>query len=328
MTTNEIRKKIEVLIDESKGKTLKELNAIKHIGVDPETEIVILLIKIGKLGDNAEKKLRRELAKVIKIDFGFSGLKIQFEEDKMPVGKKAKYILIASGKGGVGKSFATANIAYALSRRGKKVAIIDADIYGSSIPQILDMKDYEPATDDMGKTRPLIAHGMEIMSTEFFSEQDKPIMWRGAMLKSMINSFFYQVDWSNDLDYVLIDTPAGTGDVMMDLKKIIPTAEVIIVTTPHEAASHVATKAAYGFQELKQDIIGIIENMSYLKSPDTNEIEFPFGEGGADTIASKINSEVIARIPIGLPKHQFGLYELDEEAGKAYDDIATLILIR
>lgn len=327
MTTKEIREKIGSLIDESKGKSLKELNAIKHIGVDPETEVVILIIKIGRLGDNAEKVLRRQLAKIIKIDFGFNGLKVQFEEDKKPIGKKAKYIIIASGKGGVGKSFVTANIGYALARKGKKVALIDADIYGSSIPQILGMDITEPDTDDYGKITPLNAYGMEIMSTEFFAEEDKPIMWRGAMLKSMINSFFYQVKWHPELDYVIIDTPAGTGDVMMDLKKIIPTAEVIIVTTPHEAASHVATKAAYGYCELQHDIIGIIENMSFIRNSNKSK-EFPFGHGGGDEIAKKINSEVIAKIPVGLPTHHFGLYELDEEAGIAYDDVATLILIR
>mgnify|MGYP000912381963 CR=1 FL=1 len=328
MTTNEIREKIGDLIDESKGKTLKELNAIKHIGIDPETEIVILIIKIGRLGDEAEKKLRRQLAKIIKIDFGFNGLKIQFEEDKKPIGNNAKYIIIASGKGGVGKSFATANIAYALSRRGKKVAIIDTDIYGASIPQILDMKITDPLVNDLGKIKPLRAYGMDIISTDFFAEHEQPVMWRGAMLKSMINSFFNQVSWDPFTDYVIIDTPAGTGDVMMDLKNIIPTAEVIIVTTPHEAASHVATKAAHGFIELHHDIIGIIENMSYLRNPESNTLEYPLGQGGGEEIARKINSEVIANIPIGLPTHHFGLYELDEEAGRAYDDIATLLLIR
>lgn len=328
MTTKEIRERIEALIDESKGKTLKELNAIKHIGIDPETEIVVLIIKIGRLGDNAEKVLRRQIAKIIKIDYGFNGLKIQFEEDKKPIGKDTKYIIIASGKGGVGKSYVTANIGYALTRRGKKVAIIDTDIYGSNIPQILEMEISEPETDDYGKITPPIIHGMEIMSTEFFAEEDRPILWRGSMLKNMINSFFYQVKWSKELDYVLIDAPAGTGDVMMDLKKIIPTAEVIIVTTPHEAATHVATKAAHGFNELQHDIIGIIENMSYLRNHEKNTIEYPLGKEGADEIAEKINSEVIARIPIGLPTHHFGLYELDEEAGRVYDDIASLILIR
>ena len=328
MTTKEIRAKIEGLVDESKGKTLKELNAIKHIGIDPETEIVILIIKIGRLGDDAEKKLRRELAKIIKIDFGFTGLKVQFEEDKKPIGQKAKYIIVASGKGGVGKSFAAANIAYALSRKNKKVAIIDADIYGASIPQILGMNQSEPLTTDTGRILPLRAHGMDIISTEFFAEENQPVMWRGSMLKSMINSFFFQVDWDPFLDYVIIDTPAGTGDVMMDLKTIIPTAEVIIVTTPHEAASHVATKAAVGYHDLQHDIIGIIENMSYLRNKETGTIEYPFGQGGGEEIAKIINSEIIATIPIGLPTHHFGLYELDEEAGVAYDDIATLILIR
>ena len=246
MTTKEIRKHIEMLIDESTGQTLQETNAIKHIGIDPEKNVVVLIIAVGRTGGEQEKKLRRELARIIKINLGFAGVKLQIEEKRKIesiVNRNVKFIIISSGKGGVGKSTVAANLAYALTRLGKKVALVDADIYGSSIPKILEMQHRYPNASEDGKILPFEAYGMEIISTEFFAEIGKPIIWRGAMLNSMMNNFFYEVKWNKNIDYMIIDSPPGTGDIALDLRTIIPTADVLIVTTPHLAASHVAIKA-------------------------------------------------------------------------------------
>jgi len=331
MTTKEIRKHIEMLIDESTGQTLQETNAIKHIGIDPEKNVVVLIIAVGRTGGEQEKKLRRELARIIKINLGFAGVKLQIEEKRKIesiVNRNVKFIIISSGKGGVGKSTVAANLAYALTRLGKKVALVDADIYGSSIPKILEMQHRYPNASEDGKILPFEAYGMEIISTEFFAEIGKPIIWRGAMLNSMMNNFFYEVKWNKNIDYMIIDSPPGTGDIALDLRTIIPTADVLIVTTPHLAASHVAIKVGYAAKQLGHSILGVIENMSYYLNPVNKQKDFLFGSGGGEAVAEKLETEVVSQIPINQPLHHLGLYELDEEIGKIYNDLAELILYK
>lgn len=326
MTTKEIRLKIENIIDESRNQTLASLNAIKHIGIDGEKNVVVLIIEIGKLGGDAERNMRRNLAKIIKLDLCFSGIKIQFEEEKKLKNDKTKYIIVESGKGGVGKSMIALNIAYALSRQNMKVGIIDADIYNSSIPTLLEMKDYSPKTDSYNKIIPFKYRNMEVISTEFFSEAYKPIIWKGALLNTMLSNFFFQVAWSKDTDYVIVDAPSGTGDVLIDLKAIIPNAEVILVTTPKVDVAHVVIKAGNAAKEMGHNIIGIIENMSYLI--DNNKKSYIFGKGGADLVVDALNSELLAEIPFDVPNNHLTLYERNERNGKIFDDIATLIIIR
>lgn len=331
MTTKDIKSKLEVLIDPATNKTLGETAGIKHVGIDPDKNIVILIIAIGKTGGEEEKVLRREIAKICKIDLGFNGVKIQFEEKRKIesiTNRNIKFIIISSGKGGVGKSTVACNIAYALARQKKKVGLIDADIYGSSVPQILEIKHQYPTANAEGKIIPFKAFGIEVMSTEFFAEPGKPVIWRGAMLNSMMNNFFYEVNWSKDLDFMIIDSPPGTGDIALDLRTIVPDAEVIIITTPHIAASHVATKAGVAAKQLKHNILGVIENMAYYINPVNNQKDYIFGTGGGDKVAMELDSEILAKIPINQPKHHSSLYESDEEVGRIYDDLATLLVIQ
>lgn len=331
MTTKDIREKIELLVDESTGQTLLESGGIKHIGIDPEKNLVTVIVAIGKKGGIEEIRMRRDLARAIKIDLGFTGIKIQIEEKRILesiVNREVKFIIVSSGKGGVGKSTVAANLAYALTRQGKKVGLIDADIYGSSLPKILEMEHNYPHGDGEGKIAPFSSFGIEIMSTEFFAEEGRPIIWRGAMLNSMISNLFYEVSWSKDIEYMIIDAPPGTGDIALDLRTIVPKAEVLIVTTPHLAASHVAVKAGVASQEMKHEIIGVIENMSYYLNPATNTKDFIFGEGGGLEVSKKLGAELLYQIPINQPKHHLALYESDEEIGKIYDDLAIIIIAR
>ena len=330
-TTDEIRQKIETIIDPANGKSLKNTNSIKHVGVNPDNDSVVLIVVITKTNGLEEKAIKREIARRLKLEMGFSGVKISFEERRIIesiVKRDVKFIIVASGKGGVGKSTVACNIAYSLQKMGKKVGIIDADIYGSSIPQILEMKHEYPNASESGKIIPFVSHGMEVISTEFFAEPGKAVIWRGAMLNSMMQNFFYEVMWSKDLDYVIIDCPPGTGDISLDLGQIVPNALVLIVTTPHIAASHVATKAGYASLKIGHRIIGVIENMSYFINPANGNKEFIFGSGGGELVAKNLNTELLAQIPISQPKHHLSLYESDEEAGKIYDDLATIISIQ
>ncbi len=322
MNTLDVRKSIEVLIDESRGDTLKNLNAIKHIGIDSEKNVVVLLIEIGMAGSEAEAHLKRQLAKVVKLDLGFRGIKISFQEARNfqnTFNKNTKFIIVASGKGGVGKSFVSANLAFALNRLGKKTAIIDADIYGASIPKFLEMPYATIQVNNINKIIPFQSFGIEFISTEFFTDEGQPIVWRGSVLQNMINNFFYQVAWSKDLDYMIIDAPTGTGDVMLDLSKIVPNAECLIVTTPDKTASYIASKAGSALKDMNHNIIGIIENMC-----DENI----YGTGGGEYVSEKLGSEVLVQIPICKAKYHDYLYEENEEIGKIFDDLASIISIR
>jgi ATP-binding protein involved in chromosome partitioning len=322
MNTLDIRKKIENLIDESRHDTLKNLNAIKHIGIDSEKNVVILIIEIGMMAGEAEYHLKRQLAKAVKIDLGFKGIKISFQETRNfqnTFNKNTKFIIVTSGKGGVGKSFVSCNLAYALTRLGKKVGLIDADIYGASIPKLLETPYASIQVNNHNKIIPFKAFGIEFISTEFFTDEGRPIVWRGSVLSNMINNFFYQVAWSKDLDYVIVDAPTGTGDVLLDLSKIIPFSEGLVVTTPEQTSAFIAAKAGIALKDMKHNIIGVIENMC-----DENI----FGKGGAELVASKLDSEVLVQVPIARPKYHSYLYEENEDNGKVFNDLANIITIR
>lgn len=322
MNTLDIRKKIEMLEDESRHDTLKNLNAIKHIGIDSERNVVVLIIEIGSMGGEAEYHLKRQLAKIIKLDLNFNGIKISFQEAKNfqnTFNENIKFIFVTSGKGGVGKSMVACNLAFALSRMGKKVGIIDADIYGASVPKFLETPCFDPQTNYKNKFIPFHSFGIEFISTEFFAEEGEPIVWRASVLSNMLNNFFYQVAWSKDLDYMIIDCPSGTGDVLLDLSKIVPKAEVLVVTTPEKTTSVIAAKSGITLKNKEHQIIGVIENMC-----DSNL----FGVGGGTLVAEKLDSEVLIQLPISRPKHHNYLYENSEENGKLFDDLASLIIIR
>lgn len=328
MNTKEIRERLEPLVDLSTGKTLGESKAIKHIGIDDDREIVILLISIGETGGEAEKKLRHEIAKILKLEMKFKGVKFSFEENKKLIGNNVKFIIVSSGKGGVGKSVVAANLACALARSGRKVGLIDADIYDPSIPDVMEVAITTPEVTDDDKIVPFRKFGVEIMSTEFFADRGRPIMWRGSQLSTLVNNYFNQVAWDKDLEYMIIDAPPGTGDIMLDLKNIVPNAEYLLVTTPHNLVSHMVKKTGAGAKELNHNIIGVVENMAYYIDPKTNEHIKVFGEGGADDVARLLDTEVLATIPLATPKNNLTIYESEEEAGKIFDELAALISIR
>jgi ATP-binding protein involved in chromosome partitioning len=326
-TRNEVSDYILELGDPSCEKTLRETGGLKHIDIDDEKQIVTVIIGLESITDEYKKYMTRALAKLIKLDLGFTGIKSEFELLKKAtsiLGREVKYIGIASGKGGVGKSTVTANLAYALKTIGKKVGIIDADIYGSSIPTILDMPITLPKGTDDEKIVPFNKDGIELISTEFFLTPDKPLMWRGPMLGKMLNHFFYDVVWNEDIEYILVDLPPGTGDVAIDIQSLIPECKMIIVTTPHPSASHVAVKAGFAAEQLKHELLGVVENMSYFQHK--GETVRIFGEGGGKIVADKLGTKVIQTIPIGQPKNSLSIFGPDEEIGLDYIGLANKII--
>ena len=327
----ELKNALNKIIDPSLKKSLGETNGIKHFAYDDKNGILTLIVAMGKKTTNDERELRLNITKLVKQEFKINGLKLEIEENrviKSITNSKCVFIGVASGKGGVGKSRVVANIAYRLMKKGHKVGIIDADIYGSSIPFLLEIPHTNPTLNNDKKILPLRKDKIETISTEFFTNPSEPVIWRGGMLHSMLENFFYEVDWDKNLEYMLIDLPPGTGDIMLDLKTFVPQAKMLLVTTPHLSASHVAVKAGYAAQKLGHEILGIIENMSYYINPVNKEKELIFGEGGGIEVAKLLGTELIAQIPINQPLHNIALYEIDEEIGKIYDDIADFIIYK
>lgn len=243
-----------------------------------------------------------------------------------------EFIAIASGKGGVGKSTVTVNLATALARIGKKVAIIDADIYGFSVPDMMGIEERPQVVND--RVIPIERFGVKVISMGFFVEDNSPIVWRGPMLGKMLRNFFTEIEWG-ELDYVLLDLPPGTGDVALDIHQMIPQSKEIIVTTPHATASFVAARAGTMAIKTEHEIIGVVENMAYFESKLTGEREYVFGRGGGGKLAETLHCDLLAQIPLGDPENHPldpdfspSVFAEDSPIGKLYIELAEKVVER
>lgn len=242
-----------------------------------------------------------------------------------------QFIAIASGKGGVGKSTVTVNVAAALARQGKKVGVIDADIYGFSVPDMMGIED-RPQVED-NRIRPIERFGVKVISMGFFVEDNAPIIWRGPMLGKMLRNFFSEVDWG-ELDYMILDLPPGTGDIALDVHQMIPQSKEIVVTTPHATAAFVAARAGAMALHTNHEILGIMENMSYY-TESTGEKAYIFGRGGGAKLAEELHTDLLAQIPLGAPDnhpseadYSPSVYKADSETGRIYDEVARTIIAK
>lgn len=242
-----------------------------------------------------------------------------------------QFIAIASGKGGVGKSTVTVNLATALARQGKRVGIIDADIYGFSVPDMMGIEERPEVIND--RVIPIERFGVKVISMGFFVEDNSPIVWRGPMLGKMLRNFFSEIEWG-ELDYVLLDLPPGTGDIALDVHQMIPHSKEIIVTTPHATASFVAARAGAMAIKTEHEIIGVVENMSYFESTLTGEKEYVFGRGGGGKLAETLHCDLLAQIPLGVPdNHPLdpnfspSVYAAETSIGQLYDELAGKVII-
>jgi ATP-binding protein involved in chromosome partitioning len=207
---------------------------------------------------------------------------------------RTRCLLIASGKGGVGKSSVTTNLAIALARRGRSVAVIDADVWGFSIPRMLGI-DRAPVVIDQMLVPPE-ANGVRCISMGFFAQEDQPVIWRGPMLHKALEQFLTDVYW-NDPDYLLVDLPPGTGDISISLSQFLPRAEVYVVTTPQPAAQRVAQRAAFMAEKVRLEVKGIIENMSWFTGDDHKRYEI-FGSGGGRELAERLEVPLLGQVPL------------------------------
>lgn len=318
----EIRMKIEGVVDPSRAKTLGETDAIKHLGIDEEQSAVLMIVEVAVKNNEFTAQITRAIAKIVKLEYGYKSLTIEYQQKRPDaIQKTVKILCVASGKGGVGKSTVSANLAYAFTALDKKVALVDADIYGANLPKILDIDAVELDGDESGKIFPIKKDGIEIVSTAFLMDSDKALMWRGPMLGKLLKVFFEDTRWSDDIDVMIVDLPPGTGDVMMDVKGFVQDAKIVLVTTPHPSASHIAIKAGFGALELKQEIIGVIENMAYF---ETDGKRHPiFGEGGGKAVAEKLAVPLLAQLPIQRPESgHHSIYRSTEYVGLLYLNLA------
>jgi ATP-binding protein involved in chromosome partitioning len=244
-------------------------------------------------------------------------------------GSRTRTIAVASGKGGVGKSTVTVNVAAALAAQGHAVALIDADVYGPTVPLMMGLPAVPPETHN-GKMIPPEAHGVKVVSMGFFLPDNEPVVWRGPMLGRAIEQFLGDVLWGSP-DFLLIDLPPGTGDIALTIAQMIPGAELIIVTTPQEAAARTAIKAAKMARMTKQRVLGVVENMAYFVCPDCGGRHYIFGRGGAFEIARLMDTRLLGRIPLDEATREGGdegrprALDPSSPVGAAFSDIARAI---
>ncbi|GIP55791.1 Mrp/NBP35 family ATP-binding protein [Paenibacillus vini] len=242
------------------------------------------------------------------------------------------FIAIASGKGGVGKSTVTVNLAVALARLGKRVGLIDADIYGFSVPDMMGIET-APSIEE-GSIIPVERFGVKVMSMGFFIQDNNPVIWRGPMLGKMLRQFFNDVTWG-ELDYMLLDLPPGTGDIALDVHQMIPQSREIIVTTPHATAAFVAARAGAMAIKTEHEVLGVVENMAYYECTSCGQKDYIFGRGGGGRLAETLHTGLLAQIPVSAPDNHPSepdfspsVYKADTPVGQMYKDVALQIIER
>jgi ATP-binding protein involved in chromosome partitioning len=246
----------------------------------------------------------------------------------LQAGSKTRVIGVGSGKGGVGKSSVTVNLAVALARSGRRVGILDADVYGFSVPKMLGAGQDPVVLGDM--VIPTAAHGVRVLSMGFFVPDDQPVIWRGPMLHKAIEQFLGDAYWGEP-DFLLVDMPPGTGDVTLSLAQVMPRAEMVVVTTPQAAAQRVAQRSAFAARKLKLSVRGVIENMSWFTGDDGTRYEL-FGRGGGQRLATDLGVPLLGQVPLVPALREGGdvgtpvaVADPDSEVARTFDRLAERV---
>jgi ATP-binding protein involved in chromosome partitioning len=316
-TQEQVTEALKAVIDPELRRDIVELGMVRSIDVHPNG-VVDVKVSLTTAGCPIRSHFQTGVAQAVRELDGVEGVNVAFDvlsdteksdlgrrlgRGSLPEGALAQVrhvICIGSGKGGVGKSTVTANLAAALAAEGKLVGVLDADVWGYSQPRMLGLGGQRPRVNEERKLLPLDAgEGIKVMSIGFFIEQDAAVVWRGPMLHKALQQFLEDVEWG-ELDYLLIDLPPGTGDVSMTLAQLLPQAEFVLVTTPQPVAQKVAKRAAEMATKVKLEIIGVIENMSSFVTPSGERFEI-FGEGGGQLLADELGIPLLATVPLTMP---------------------------
>jgi ATP-binding protein involved in chromosome partitioning len=309
VSREQVLKALEGVIDPELGRSVVELDMVRDVEIDGgRVDVTIALTVPGcPLRASFEEQVQRALAPVQGVESIGLGFDVMTTEEKtaltarlrggvsertpgISVGASTRVIAVASGKGGVGKSSLTANLAAAFAGLGHKTGVLDADVYGYSIPTMLGISQRPVAVDKM--IVPPVKGELKVMSIGFFLDENTPIMWRGPMLHRALEQFLSDVHWG-DLDTLVVDMPPGTGDVAISLGQLLPRAEAVVVTTPHRAAQQVAVRAAQMARKTNMRLLGVVENMAYM----TGSGEELFGSGGGEALSREVEAPILGRIP-------------------------------
>jgi ATP-binding protein involved in chromosome partitioning len=313
---DEVLKALEVVIDPELRRSIVELEMVRSIDISPNG-VIDVTVSLTTAGCPIKGHFQTSVAEAVSAVEGVTHVNVYFDvlsdgeksalqqklgRASLPAGALAQVsnvLCIGSGKGGVGKSTLTANLAAALTADGKRVGILDADVWGYSIPRMYGLGATRPPVSAQRKIVPLESHGVKVMSIGFFLEEDAAVVWRGPMLHKALNQFLQDVEWGV-LDYLLIDLPPGTGDVSMTLAQLLPQAQFVIVTTPQATAQKVARRSAEMANKVSLEICGVIENMSGFTTPSGERYAI-FGEGGGKDLADELDVPLLGRVPLTMP---------------------------
>jgi ATP-binding protein involved in chromosome partitioning len=347
-TKEQITQALKGVIDPELRRSIVELGMVRSVEVAEEGQVDVV-VSLTTPGCPIRSHFQQAVVEQVGRLDGVSGVSVGFDvlsneekgrlqqslgRQRLPEGALAQVknvVCVASGKGGVGKSTMTVNLAAALQADGQTSGALDCDVYGYSIPRMLGVN-RKPEVNAQRKIVPLEGPGgIKVMSIGFFLEEDAAVVWRGPMLHKAIQQFLEDVDWG-ELDYLLLDLPPGTGDVSITLAQLLPQAKVLIVTTPQAAAQTVARRAAEMAGKVDLELLGVIENMSAFTSPDGQRFAI-FGEGGGQLLADELGVPLIGKVPLSeeLRAHAdagapLTLEEPDAPASQAIRDAARGIL--
>ena len=330
LSTDQIREALRRVMDPELGKDLVTLGMIKNIDITGGgVRLGVELTTPGcPLKDKIAGDIERELKKLpgigaITIDWSARVRETPKLAGALPGVKNA--VAIGAGKGGVGKSTISVLTAMGLARDGAKVGLMDADVYGPSIPKMLGIESEKPVAEG-DRIRPIEAHGLKVISMGFFVEPERAVVWRGPMASGAVQQFLRQVDWG-ELDYLIVDLPPGTGDIPLTLAQTIPMTGAVIVCTPQQVALLDAVKALRMYQQLNIDILGIVENMSYFRAPDTGKEYDLFGRGGARKAAERVGVPFLGELPINISIRVAGDDGVPAENFEKSDDATTTAIM-
>ena len=302
---SDVENSIKAWVDPHLGQDLISARMVPKIEVEGQS--VTIHVALGYPAKDFHAVIREALTAKLKADTGASQVTVEVgqkivshavQKNLKPLPGVRNIVAIASGKGGVGKSTTAINLAAALALDGARVGVLDADIYGPSLPHMLGLSG-RPEVREGNRIQPLQAFGLQAMSIGFLIDEDQPMIWRGPMVTGALQQLLNNTDW-HDLDYLIIDLPPGTGDIQLTLSQQIPVSGALIVTTPQDIALLDAQKGLKMFQQVSVPVLGLIENMSIHLCSQCGHAEPIFGEGGGEKMAQKYGTELLGGLPLDI----------------------------
>lgn len=303
LTRERVLEALRPVQDPELHRSLVDLGMIKEVTIEGAS--VRVQVELTTPACPLRERIREDVERAVRALPGVQTVEVGFSSrvraagtglpDRQPIPGVKNTIAVASGKGGVGKSTVAVNLAVALAQEGATVGLLDADVYGPSIPLMLGAEEQPGLVDN--KIIPGRAYGIAVMSVGYILDPEKALIWRGPLVSQLIRQFLSDVQWG-DLDYLVIDLPPGTGDVQLTLVQTIPLSGAIIVTTPQDVALADAIKGLQMFREVKTPVLGIVENMSYFVCPHCGHVAEIFGSGGGERVANKYGVPLLGQIPI------------------------------